>query len=71
MIPDSSRRHIQAVIAQAHLNDTEVRVLQVVELPSLLVASETVGYDPILEALWKEKRIAFVLIETDRRTPSY
>jgi nucleotide-binding universal stress UspA family protein len=44
-----------AVIAQAHLRDTEVRVLHVVEPPSLLVARETGGYDPALEAVWGEE----------------
>lgn len=50
-----SEAAIQAVIAQAHSRETEVRVLHVIEPPSLLVARETGGYDPPLEALWDEE----------------
>jgi nucleotide-binding universal stress UspA family protein len=50
-----SEAAIQAVIAQAHSKDTEVRVLHVVEPPSLLVARETGVYDPTLEAVWGEE----------------
>jgi nucleotide-binding universal stress UspA family protein len=46
----------QAVIAQAHSKDTEVRVLHVVELPSLLVGREMGGYDTALEAIWGEEK---------------
>ena len=46
---------IQAVIEQAHSRDTEVRVLHVVEPPSLLVAREMGGSDPTLEAIWDEE----------------
>ena len=45
----------QAVIAQSHPKDTEVRVLHVVEPPSLLVAREMGGYDPTLELVWDEE----------------
>jgi nucleotide-binding universal stress UspA family protein len=50
-----SNAAIQAVIAQAHSKDTEVRVLHVVEAPSLLVAREMGGYDQALEAMWDEE----------------
>jgi hypothetical protein len=50
-----SNAAIQAVIAQSHSKDTEVRVLHVVEPPSLLVAREMGGYDPTLEAVWDEE----------------
>ena len=46
---------IQTVIAQAHAKDTEVRVLHVVEPPSLLVGREMGGYDPALETVWDEE----------------
>ena len=42
----------QAVIAQSKPQDTEVRVLHVVEPPSLLATREMSGYDPSLDALW-------------------
>ena len=48
-----SEAAMQAVIAQAHSKDTEVRVLHVVEPPSLLVAREMGGYDPALETVWE------------------
>jgi nucleotide-binding universal stress UspA family protein len=50
-----SEAAIRAVIAQAHAKDTEVRVLHVVEPPSLLVAREMGGYDTSLEAIWDEE----------------
>jgi len=46
---------LQAVIAQAHSKETEVRVLHVVEPPSLLVAREMGGYDASLEAVWDQE----------------
>jgi nucleotide-binding universal stress UspA family protein len=46
---------IQAVIRQARSRDTEVRVLHVVEPPSLLVARDMGGYDPALDAVWGEE----------------
>ena len=46
---------VQAVIAQAHSKDTEVRVLHIVEPPSLLIGREMGGYDPALEAVWDEE----------------
>ncbi len=45
----------QAVIAQGHSKNTEVRVLHVVEPPSLLVSREMDVYDPTLEAVWNEE----------------
>jgi nucleotide-binding universal stress UspA family protein len=50
-----SEAAIQAVIGHAHTKDTEVCVLHVVEPPSLLVARETGGYDPTIEAVWQEE----------------
>ncbi len=50
-----SKAAIQAVLAQAHSKDTEVRVLHVVEPPSLLVARDMTGYDSTLEAVWDEE----------------
>jgi nucleotide-binding universal stress UspA family protein len=40
---------IQSVIARGRGKDTEVRVLHVVEPPSLLVLGDMGGYDPDLE----------------------
>jgi nucleotide-binding universal stress UspA family protein len=58
-----SEAALQAVIAQAHAKDTEVRVLHVVESPSLLVARDMAGYDSTLEAVWdKEKEQAQALV---------
>jgi nucleotide-binding universal stress UspA family protein len=50
-----SEAAIQAVIARANSKDTEVRVLHVVEPPSLLVAREIGGNDQALEAVWGEE----------------
>ncbi len=44
-----SEAAIEAVIEQARPEDTEVRVLHVVESPPLLVARELGGYEPALE----------------------
>jgi nucleotide-binding universal stress UspA family protein len=55
---------IQAVIARAHSKDMEVRVLHVVEPPSLLVNREMSGFDPGLETIWKEEtKQAMALVE--------
>jgi len=43
----------QTVIGQGWPHDTEVRVLHVVEPPTLLVAREMGGYDSTLEAVWE------------------
>jgi len=50
-----SEAAVQAVIAQAHSKDAEVRVLHVVEPPSLLVARDMTGYDSTLESVWDEE----------------
>src|SRR5271170_4330718 len=50
-----SEAAINAVIAQAHAKDAEVRVLHVVEPPTLLVAREMGGYDPAMEIVWEEE----------------
>jgi nucleotide-binding universal stress UspA family protein len=46
----------QAVIAQSKPQSTEVRVLHVVETPSLLVTREMVGYDSFVEEAWGARR---------------
>jgi nucleotide-binding universal stress UspA family protein len=46
----------QAVIAQSKPQDTEVRVLHVVETPSLLVTREMGGYDAGIEEAWEAQR---------------
>jgi len=51
-----SEAAIQAVIAQARSRDTEVRVLHVLEPPSLLLGREMRGYDPEFEGVWKALR---------------
>lgn len=64
-----SEAAIQAVIAQAHSKDTEVRVLHVVEPPSLLVARDMTGYDSTLEAVWdKETKQAQALVAKTAET---
>jgi nucleotide-binding universal stress UspA family protein len=50
-----SEAALQAVIAQNHSKATEVKVLHVVEPPSLLVACEMGGYDASLEAVWDQE----------------
>jgi len=46
---------IQTVIARCHTADTEVRVLHVVEPPSLLGVGNMGGYDPALEIAWEQE----------------
>ncbi len=59
----------KVVIAQAHSKDTEVRVLHVVEPPSLLVAREMGGYDPAIEIVWdKEAKHAKAFVEKTAET---
>ena len=43
---------MKAVFAQARPHDSKIRVLHVVEPPSLLVIREMGGYDPALDAVW-------------------
>lgn len=58
-----SEAAVHAVIERAQRQDTEVRVLHVVERPSLLVAREMGGYDSALDAMWEaETRQAEVLV---------
>jgi nucleotide-binding universal stress UspA family protein len=60
---------VKAVIARAHPKDTEVRVLHVVEPPSLLVNREMGGPDPGLEAVWEsETKQAMTLVEKTAET---
>lgn len=51
-----SEAAIETVIEQARAQETEVRVLHVVEPPTLLVAREMGGYDPALENAWESQR---------------
>jgi nucleotide-binding universal stress UspA family protein len=51
-----SEAAIETVIEQARPHGTEVRVLHVLELPSLLVSREMGGYDPALETAWESER---------------
>jgi nucleotide-binding universal stress UspA family protein len=55
---------VQAVIAQARSKDAEIRVLHVVEPPTLLATREMGGYDSALEKAWDaEKKQAQLLVE--------
>jgi len=51
-----SEAAVQTVMEQARPQDTEVRVLHVVEPPTLLVAREMGGYDQALDAMWEAER---------------
>jgi nucleotide-binding universal stress UspA family protein len=58
-----SQAAVEAVIEQARPQDTDVRILHVVESPPLLVAREMGGYDPALEtALESQKQNAEALV---------
>ena len=48
-----SEAAVQTVAERARSQDAEIRVLHVVEPPSLLVAREMGGYDPGLDAVWE------------------
>jgi nucleotide-binding universal stress UspA family protein len=48
-----SNAAVEAVIAQSHPQQTEVRVLHVVEPPSLLIGREMSGIDRALDAAWE------------------
>lgn len=50
----SSEAAVQAVIAQARPQDTEVFILHVIEPPSMMVAREMRSHNPTLKALWQE-----------------
>lgn len=55
---------VQAVIAQAHPTDAEIRVLHVVEPPALLETREMSAYHSVLEKMWEaEKKQAQELVE--------
>lgn len=59
-----SNAAVQAVIAQAQPKVTEIRVLHVVELPTLLVIREMGGYDSTLDkACEAERKQAQGLVE--------
>jgi nucleotide-binding universal stress UspA family protein len=47
---------VQMMIAQASPQNTEVRVLHVLEPPSLLIGREMGGYDQGLETVWQALR---------------
>jgi nucleotide-binding universal stress UspA family protein len=51
-----SQAAVQSVVAQAWPPGTEVKVLNIVEPPSLLLGREMAGYDPEFEAVWKALR---------------
>ena len=53
---DFSQAALQSVIVRPWPPNTEVRVLNVVEPPSLLMEREMAGYDPEFEAVWKALR---------------
>jgi nucleotide-binding universal stress UspA family protein len=53
---DYSQAALQSVIARPWPPDTEVKVLHVVEPPSLLMGREMGGYDPEFEMVWKALR---------------
>ena len=48
-----SDRALKAVIARTQPKDAEIRVVHVVEPPSLLVTREMGGYDRALDAVWE------------------
>jgi nucleotide-binding universal stress UspA family protein len=52
----SSEAAVEAVIRQALPQDTDVRVLHVVEPPSLMVSREMRAHDPNFKQLWQETR---------------
>ena len=53
---DFSKGALQSVIARPWPSNTEVKVLHVVEPPSLLMGREMGGYDPEFEMVWKALR---------------
>jgi len=53
---DFSQAALQSVIARPWPPDTEVKVLHVVEPPSLLMGREMGGYYPEFEVVWKALR---------------
>jgi nucleotide-binding universal stress UspA family protein len=64
-----SEAAMQAVIAQAHVKDTEVQVVHVVEPATLLISREMGGMDPALEKIWdSETKHAHTLVEKTAET---
>jgi nucleotide-binding universal stress UspA family protein len=53
---DFSQAALQSVIARPWPPGTDVKVLHVVEPPSLLMGREMRGFDPEFEAVWKALR---------------
>lgn len=53
---DFSQAALQSVIARPWPPDTEAKVLNVVEPPSLLMGREMGGYDPEFEMVWRALR---------------
>ena len=53
---DYSQAALQSVIARPWPPGTDVKVLHVVEPPSLLMGREMRGFDPEFEAVWKALR---------------
>src|SRR5579863_6517737 len=53
---DFSQAALQSVIARPWPPDTEAKILNVVEPPSLLMGREMGGYDPEFEVVWKALR---------------
>jgi nucleotide-binding universal stress UspA family protein len=51
-----SQAAIETVVEQARPDDTDVRILHVVESPPLLVAREMGGYDPALETVLESQK---------------
>jgi nucleotide-binding universal stress UspA family protein len=51
-----SQAAVQSVVARPWPPDTEIRVLHVVEPPSLLLGREMTAHDPEFEAVWKALR---------------
>ena len=53
---DFSQAALKSVLARPWPASTEVKVLHVVEPPSLLMGREMGGYDPEFEMVWKALR---------------
>ena len=51
-----SQAAVQSVVARPGPPDTEIKVLHVVERPSLLLGREMADHDPEFEAAWKALR---------------
>lgn len=53
---DFSQAALQSVVARPWPPDTQVKILHVVEAPSLLMGREMGGYDPEFEVVWNALR---------------